>query len=157
MYSTDVSIHMHTLNYHHQFQNTTVFMFSICLPHYCTIYTECKQNSRFIYHNFFWALCLVIVIQNSPYWSNAFVIVKKLNLRIMDGNIFTWILSFYRRLVERLENMKKNALGNGNTQCILCGDEFGLLGASPMTCHDCHKVCIRLKHELHLCRITLLH
>ncbi|XP_071848645.1 rabphilin-3A-like isoform X2 [Apostichopus japonicus] len=66
------------------------------------------------------------------------------------------------RLVERLENMKKNALGNGNTQCILCGDEFGLLGASPMTCHDCHKcVCTKcavdtlnsFKQPIVLCKI----
>lgn len=66
------------------------------------------------------------------------------------------------RLVERLENMKKNALGNGSTQCILCGDEFGLLGASPMTCHDCHKsVCTKcavdtinsFKQPIVLCKI----
>ena len=36
--------------------------------------------------------------------------------------------------------MKKNAIGNGSTQCILCGDEFGLLGASPTYCDDCKKV-----------------
>ena len=45
-----------------------------------------------------------------------------------------------RRLVEKLDNMKKNAIGNGTTQCILCGDEFGLLGASPTYCDDCKKV-----------------
>lgn len=47
-----------------------------------------------------------------------------------------------RRLVERVENMKKNAMGNGQTQCILCGDEFGLLGASPTYCDDCRKVTV---------------
>ena len=36
--------------------------------------------------------------------------------------------------------MKKNAMGNGSTQCILCGDEFGLLGASSTYCDDCKKV-----------------
>ena len=36
--------------------------------------------------------------------------------------------------------MKKNAMGNGSTQCVLCGDEFGLLGASPTFCDDCRKV-----------------
>ena len=36
--------------------------------------------------------------------------------------------------------MKKNAMGNGSSQCILCGDEFGLLGASPTYCDDCRKV-----------------
>lgn len=61
-----------------------------------------------------------------------------------DWNV--WIISmkhfvcFFRRLVEKLENMKKNAMGNGTTQCILCGDEFGLLGASPTHCDDCKNV-----------------
>ena len=31
-------------------------------------------------------------------------------------------------------------MGDGNAQCILCGDEFGLLGASPTYCDDCRKV-----------------
>lgn len=43
------------------------------------------------------------------------------------------------RLVERLENMKKNAMGNGVSQCVLCADKFGLFGASPVPCHDCCK------------------
>ncbi|XP_054748769.1 double C2-like domain-containing protein beta isoform X1 [Lytechinus pictus] len=58
--------------------------------------------------------------------------------------------------------MKKNSLGNGTTQCILCGDEFGLLGASPMTCYDCYKaVCSKcgvdttnsIKQPIMLCKI----
>ncbi|XP_071945819.1 rabphilin-3A-like isoform X3 [Antedon mediterranea] len=66
------------------------------------------------------------------------------------------------RLVERLDNMKKNALGNGTTQCILCGDEFGLLGASPLTCFDCKRsVCTKCgvdtlncqKQPILLCKI----
>ncbi|XP_013782034.1 rabphilin-3A-like [Limulus polyphemus] len=48
------------------------------------------------------------------------------------------------RLVEKLENMKKNAMGNGASQCILCADEFGILGASPLFCHDCNNaVCTK--------------
>ncbi|GFR91797.1 rab effector Noc2 [Elysia marginata] len=43
------------------------------------------------------------------------------------------------RLVDKLDNMKKNAIGNGNTQCVLCGDEFKILGASPTYCDDCAK------------------
>ncbi|GLH01751.1 Rabphilin-3A [Gryllus bimaculatus] len=43
------------------------------------------------------------------------------------------------RLVERLENMKRNALGNGTNQCVLCGDSFGMLGAPSLLCHDCKK------------------
>nr|XP_054772798.1 rabphilin-3A-like [Lytechinus pictus] len=66
------------------------------------------------------------------------------------------------RLVDKLDNMKKNSLGNGTTQCILCGDEFGLLGASPMTCYDCYKaVCSKcgvdttnsIKQPIMLCKI----
>ncbi|ELT93620.1 Rabphilin [Capitella teleta] len=48
------------------------------------------------------------------------------------------------RLVDRLENMKKNSIGNGNSQCVLCADEFGLLAASPTYCDDCKKaVCTK--------------
>ncbi|XP_014678089.1 PREDICTED: rab effector Noc2-like [Priapulus caudatus] len=48
------------------------------------------------------------------------------------------------RLVDKLENMKRNAMGNGESQCILCGDEFGILGASPTHCDDCRKaVCTK--------------
>jgi hypothetical protein len=43
-------------------------------------------------------------------------------------------------LVERLENMKRAAMGNGTTQCILCGDSFGVLGSASLICHDCKKV-----------------
>ncbi|KAL4223052.1 Rabphilin 3A-like (without C2 domains) [Mactra antiquata] len=66
------------------------------------------------------------------------------------------------RLVEKLDNMKKNAMGNGTTQCVLCGDEFGLLGASPTYCDDCHKaVCSKCgvdtqnchRQPLWLCKI----
>lgn len=66
------------------------------------------------------------------------------------------------RLVEKLDNMKKNAMGNGSTQCILCGDEFGLLGASPTHCDDCkNAVCTKCgidtfnsnKQQLWLCKI----
>ncbi|XP_046385625.1 rabphilin-3A [Ischnura elegans] len=43
------------------------------------------------------------------------------------------------RLVERLDNMKRNAMGNGTSQCVLCGDSFGMLGAPSLLCHDCKK------------------
>lgn len=66
------------------------------------------------------------------------------------------------RLVDKLDNMKKNAMGNGTTQCILCGDEFGILGASPTFCDDCKSaVCVKCgidtynsnKQPLWLCKI----
>ncbi|KAL0267358.1 UNVERIFIED_CONTAM: hypothetical protein PYX00_009650 [Menopon gallinae] len=44
------------------------------------------------------------------------------------------------RLVDRLDNMKRNIMGNGTTQCILCGDGFGMFGTSNFTCNDCKKL-----------------
>lgn len=45
-----------------------------------------------------------------------------------------------RRLVERLENMRKNAMGNGLSQCLLCSELLGLLGSTSVFCQDCKKV-----------------
>lgn len=42
--------------------------------------------------------------------------------------------------MERLDNMKKNVLGNGTSQCLLCAEQFGLLGASASECVECSKV-----------------
>ncbi|XP_029142523.1 rab effector Noc2 [Protobothrops mucrosquamatus] len=48
------------------------------------------------------------------------------------------------RLVERLENMQKNVLGNGSTQCLLCGEGLGFLGSAAVFCQDCKKkVCTK--------------
>ncbi|NXY74871.1 RP3A protein, partial [Glareola pratincola] len=66
------------------------------------------------------------------------------------------------RLVERLENMRKNAMGNGLSQCLLCGELLGLLGSTSVFCQDCKKkVCTKCgietfgaqKHPLWLCKI----
>ncbi|KAM6242586.1 rab effector Noc2 isoform 2-T6 [Porphyrio hochstetteri] len=66
------------------------------------------------------------------------------------------------RLVERLENMRKNAMGNGLSQCLLCGELLGLLGSTSVICHDCKKkVCTKCgietcgtqKRPLWLCKI----
>lgn len=42
--------------------------------------------------------------------------------------------------MERLENMRKNAMGNGLSQCLLCGELLGLLGSTSVFCQDCKKV-----------------
>lgn len=42
--------------------------------------------------------------------------------------------------MDRLDNMKRNVMGNGTTQCILCGDTFGIFGAANFICSDCKKV-----------------
>ncbi|KAL2297432.1 hypothetical protein Nmel_016733 [Mimus melanotis] len=66
------------------------------------------------------------------------------------------------RLVERLENMRRNAMGNGLSQCLLCGESLGLLGSSSVFCQDCKKkVCTKCgietvgaqKRPLWLCKI----
>ncbi|XP_066551635.1 double C2-like domain-containing protein beta [Amia ocellicauda] len=66
------------------------------------------------------------------------------------------------RLVERLENMRKSAVGNGQSQCLLCGELLGLLGTSSVFCQDCRKkVCTKCgietlcgqKRSLWLCKI----
>ncbi|NXN08111.1 DOC2B protein, partial [Indicator maculatus] len=66
------------------------------------------------------------------------------------------------RLVERLENMRKNAMGDGLSQCLLCGELLGLLGSTSVFCQDCKKkVCTKCgietfgaqKRPLWLCKI----
>uniref|UniRef100_A0A674CTD7 Rabphilin 3A like (without C2 domains) n=1 Tax=Salmo trutta TaxID=8032 RepID=A0A674CTD7_SALTR len=48
------------------------------------------------------------------------------------------------RLVERLDNMRKSAMGNGLSQCLLCGEVLGLLGTPSVFCQDCcKKVCTK--------------
>ncbi|XP_063925264.1 rabphilin-3A isoform X2 [Zophobas morio] len=44
------------------------------------------------------------------------------------------------RLIERLENMRRNALGRNPSQCLLCGDGFGMLGAQKVLCIDCKRL-----------------
>ncbi|KAL2095011.1 hypothetical protein ACEWY4_009730 [Coilia grayii] len=44
------------------------------------------------------------------------------------------------RLVERLENMRRSAVGNGLSQCLLCGEALGMLGAPSVLCQHCCKV-----------------
>ncbi|MBV95155.1 Rabphilin-3A, partial [Eschrichtius robustus] len=44
------------------------------------------------------------------------------------------------RLVDRLENMRKNVAGDGVNCCILCGEELGMLGSACVVCEDCKKV-----------------
>lgn len=44
------------------------------------------------------------------------------------------------RLVERLETMQRNVMGNGLSQCLLCGEVLGFLGSASVFCKDCRKV-----------------
>ncbi|ESN97778.1 Rabphilin, partial [Helobdella robusta] len=51
-------------------------------------------------------------------------------------------------LVDKLETMKMNALGDGRNQCVLCADQFKILSKSPSVCSDCNKnVCSKCSVE----------
>ncbi|XP_041440046.1 rab effector Noc2 isoform X2 [Xenopus laevis] len=66
------------------------------------------------------------------------------------------------RLMERLENMRKNVMGNGMSQCLLCGELLGFLSTTSVFCQDCKKkVCTKCgietvgtqKRPMWLCKI----
>ncbi|CAH1112426.1 unnamed protein product [Psylliodes chrysocephalus] len=44
------------------------------------------------------------------------------------------------KLVEKLDSMRRNALGKNAAQCLLCGDNFGILGAQKIVCMDCRRL-----------------
>lgn len=44
------------------------------------------------------------------------------------------------RLVERLEGMRQSRLGNGETDCVLCGEVFRFYHHSQRRCGECHKM-----------------
>ncbi|XP_061025554.1 rabphilin-3A isoform X3 [Eubalaena glacialis] len=69
-----------------------------------------------------------------------------------------------QRLVDRLENMRKNVAGDGVNCCILCGEELGMLGSACVVCEDCKKnVCTKCgvetsnsrPHPVWLCKICI--
>ncbi|XP_077164175.1 rabphilin-3A isoform X2 [Paroedura picta] len=43
------------------------------------------------------------------------------------------------RLMNRLEDMRRNASGDGVNRCILCGEQFGRMGSACVVCEDCKK------------------
>ncbi|ELW66569.1 Rabphilin-3A [Tupaia chinensis] len=68
------------------------------------------------------------------------------------------------RLVDRLENMRKNVAGDGVNRCILCGEQLGMLGSACVVCEDCKKnVCTKCgvetsnnrPHSVWLCKICI--
>lgn len=57
--------------------------------------------------------------------------------------------------MDRLENMRRNALGRNASQCLLCGDTFGMLGAQKVICVDCRRLaCQKCAIETHTMRTT---
>lgn len=68
------------------------------------------------------------------------------------------------RLVDRLENMRRNVAGDGVNRCILCGEQLGMLGSACVVCEDCKKnVCTKCGvetsnnrlHPVWLCKICI--
>ncbi|KAF2986578.1 hypothetical protein EK904_009202, partial [Melospiza melodia maxima] len=45
-----------------------------------------------------------------------------------------------RRLMTRLEDMRRSVLGDGINRCILCGEQLGTRGSACVVCEDCKKV-----------------
>uniref|UniRef100_G3PBG7 Rabphilin 3A homolog (mouse), b n=1 Tax=Gasterosteus aculeatus aculeatus TaxID=481459 RepID=G3PBG7_GASAC len=44
-----------------------------------------------------------------------------------------------KRLINRLDDMKKTVCGDGQSRCLLCGEQFGSPGVSSVVCEDCKK------------------
>uniref|UniRef100_A0A8C4PAT6 Rabphilin 3A n=1 Tax=Dromaius novaehollandiae TaxID=8790 RepID=A0A8C4PAT6_DRONO len=67
-----------------------------------------------------------------------------------------------RRLLTRLEDMRRSVAGDGVSRCILCGEQLGLRGSASVVCEDCKKnVCTKCgvettnsrPHAIWLCKI----
>ncbi|KAF3851111.1 hypothetical protein F7725_012883, partial [Dissostichus mawsoni] len=43
------------------------------------------------------------------------------------------------RLINRLDDMKKTVCGDGQSRCLLCGEQLGSPGVSSVVCEDCKK------------------
>ncbi|CAF1296161.1 unnamed protein product [Rotaria sordida] len=55
-----------------------------------------------------------------------------------------------RKLIDRLDKMKKNATGNGLSQCLLCSNKRGILSRSFFSCANCQKlVCDNCSIQTH--------
>nr|XP_033812858.1 rabphilin-3A isoform X2 [Geotrypetes seraphini] len=66
------------------------------------------------------------------------------------------------RLLDRLEDMRKNVTGDGVNRCMFCGEQLGRLGLTCVVCEDCKKnVCTKCgtqapnsrPHPVWLCKI----
>lgn len=51
-------------------------------------------------------------------------------------------LTSHRQLVTRLDRIKQTACGDGHSHCLLCGQQFGLMGISSVMCEECKKVSV---------------
>ncbi|KAK9391775.1 rabphilin-3A [Crotalus adamanteus] len=69
-----------------------------------------------------------------------------------------------RRLMNRLDDMRRNIAGDGVNRCILCGEQLGHPGSACVVCEDCKKnVCTKCgtqttnnqPHSIWLCKICI--
>ncbi|XP_007433582.1 rabphilin-3A isoform X1 [Python bivittatus] len=69
-----------------------------------------------------------------------------------------------RRLMNHLEDMRRNRVGDGVNRCILCGEQLGRPGSACVVCEDCRKnVCTKCgtqttnnrPHSIWLCKICI--
>ncbi|KAK3550225.1 hypothetical protein QTP86_021250 [Hemibagrus guttatus] len=44
------------------------------------------------------------------------------------------------RLVNRLDTIKRTACGDGHSQCLLCGQQLGVMGINTVMCDECKKL-----------------
>uniref|UniRef100_A0A672JRZ5 FYVE-type domain-containing protein n=1 Tax=Salarias fasciatus TaxID=181472 RepID=A0A672JRZ5_SALFA len=60
---------------------------------------------------------------------------------ITNGDILKQALTLCcrRRLINRLDDMKKTVCGDGVSRCLLCGEQLGSPGVSSVVCEDCKK------------------
>lgn len=48
----------------------------------------------------------------------------------------------FRRLVDKVDRLKRTSVGDGVNDCLVCGTEFGVFGTRnhAAVCQDCRKV-----------------
>nr|XP_042909267.1 rab effector Noc2 isoform X2 [Parasteatoda tepidariorum] len=55
-----------------------------------------------------------------------------------------------RKMICKLENMRRNSVGDGKTTCSMCGVTFGWLRSSSIQCSDCSMaVCEKCRIDIH--------
>ncbi|KAF4790546.1 Rabphilin-3A [Turdus rufiventris] len=69
---------------------------------------------------------------------------KPSSAKATTGSVPSRIEPSLRRLMTRLEDMRRSVLGDGVNRCILCGEQLGTRGQACVVCEDCKKnVCTK--------------
>ena len=60
------------------------------------------------------------------------------------------VLMVCSKMLDRVHNIQKNAVGDGINQCVLCGDCPSIWsGSVHVTCKDCEKVSLIVYTQVH--------